>query len=73
MIERLVLAVIVAVMLACALAMPLDMLFAPFGMAVFITSITILIVTLTLSPFVDLALSRLANTPRPEKKPLPLG
>ena len=73
MIERPVLAVIDAVMLACALAMPLEMLFAPFGMAVFMSAITILIVTLMLSPFVDLALSRLANTPRPEKNPLPLG
>jgi hypothetical protein len=73
MIERLVLAVIDAVILASALAMPVEMLFAPFGMAVFMTAITILIVTLLLSPFIDLLLSRSPKTPCPERKPLPIG
>lgn len=63
MIERLVLAIIDAVILTSALAMPLDLVFAPAGMGLFIAGISLLIVTLVISPFLDLALSALAVRP----------
>jgi len=63
MIERFVLAVIDAVILTMALALPLELLFAPVGMGAFIAAVTILIITLMASPFIDLALSAWGNTP----------
>ncbi|MBK1699042.1 hypothetical protein [Rhodovibrio salinarum] len=66
MIERIVLTVIYAALLAMALAVPLEFAMASAGMGLFIAAMTLLIATLLAAPFIDLALSAFTGNQRPD-------